>query len=229
MQPTTSIRCAAAGSPRTTGRIVRPPTLWPIGSAARKTARSRTYEAYVCTGRRGPVSFSRPNRIGGPQNERPAVRAICFTILVRQVRIDPLQRVRGRRLRLLRIRAEELCRARGRLQSVALRARLVGDAVEVPDLVRQGVHREDILALVHDERHAADEEDEDCELEPHVTKIGNGRLRVDGFSGHENLAAPTDPTRSVGEGAGGEAVGPTARVGKCRVTARPRRLAARSP
>src|SRR3989442_791340 len=145
MQPTTSIRCAAAGSPRTTGRIARPPTLWPIGSAARKTARRRTYVAYVCTGRRGPVSFSGPTRIGGPQIERPAVRAICFTILVRQVRIDPLQRVRGRRLRLLRIRAEELCRARGRLQSVALRARLVGDAVEVPDLVRQGVHREDIL------------------------------------------------------------------------------------
>src|SRR6266496_3165022 len=59
MQPTTSMRRAAAGSPSTTGRMARPSTLWPIGRAARKRARSCTYGPYVCTRRRGPgASYS---------------------------------------------------------------------------------------------------------------------------------------------------------------------------
>ena len=37
------------------------------------------------------------------------------------------------------------------------------------------------LALVHDERDAAHEKDEGRKGEPHVTKIGNRRLGVDGF------------------------------------------------
>ena len=38
-------------SPRTTGRIARPSTLWPIGSTARRRARSRTY-THTLAGRR---------------------------------------------------------------------------------------------------------------------------------------------------------------------------------
>src|SRR6266536_2499034 len=60
MQPTTSMRCAAAGSPSTTGRMARPSTLWPIGRAARKRARSRTYGPYVCTPQRGPGASYTP-------------------------------------------------------------------------------------------------------------------------------------------------------------------------
>ena len=56
-----------------------------------------------------------------------------------------MQRVYGRRLCRLRIGPEELRCARGRLEGVALRAGLVRDAVEVPDLVREGVDSEDVF------------------------------------------------------------------------------------
>ena len=73
MQPTTSTRCAAAGSPRTTGRIARPSTLCPIGSAARRRARSRTYTQYVRRSRRGPYTQGHENRpVGAPRS--PALR-----------------------------------------------------------------------------------------------------------------------------------------------------------
>src|SRR5262249_40357209 len=58
MQPTTSTRRGAPGSPRTTGRIARPSTLCPIGSAARSRASTCIYALYVRTAAAGPRPLS---------------------------------------------------------------------------------------------------------------------------------------------------------------------------